>query len=186
MNNIFVSDIMTRELITIKPNTNLFECARIMVRKRTRSIPIVDRKKCVGFISAKDILWAIVKKTKEDLSKIEAIDISPKKIITIRPDATIKEAIEKMKKTKFDRLPVVQKKELVGIITAKDILNFHPEIYPELEEFAKIREQEKKLRKINAKKGEIINEGFCEKCGEKTILKKVNERMVCGSCINSM
>ena len=186
MKNIFVSDIMTQELITVKPNVDLFEWAKIMVRKRTRSIPIVDRKKFVGFISAKDILWAMVKKTKENLSKIKATDISPKKIITIKPDATIKEAIEKMKKTKFDRLPVVQKKELVGIITAKDILNFHPEIYPELEEFAKIREQEEKLRKIKAKKGEIVNEGFCEKCGEKTILKKVNERMVCGSCINLM
>jgi CBS domain-containing protein/ribosomal protein S27AE len=186
MKNIFVSDIMTRELITIKPDVDLFECAKIMVRKRTRSIPIVNKKEFAGFISTKDILWAMVKKTKEDLSKIRAIDISPKKITTIKPDATIGEAIAKMRKTKFDRLPVVQKKELVGIITTKDILNFHPEIYPELEEFAKIREQEEKLKKIKAKKGEIINEGFCEKCGKKTVLKKVNEGMVCGSCINSM
>ena len=186
MKNIFVSDIMTQEIITVKPDIDLFECAKIMIRKKTRSIPIVDIKKFVGFISAKDILWAMVKKTKENLSKIKAIDISPKKIITIKPNATIKEVIEKMKKTKFDKLPVVQKKELVGIITAKDILNFHPEIYPELEEFAKIREQEEKLKKIKAKKGEIINEGFCEKCGEKTILKKVHEGMVCSSCISSM
>lgn len=186
MGNIFVSDIMTRELITVKQDVNLFECAKIMVKKKTRSIPIVNGREFTGFISEKDILWAMVKKTKEDLSKIRAIDISPKKIITIKPDATIEEAISKMRKTKFDRLPVVQKKELVGIITAKDILNFHPEIYPELEEFAQIREQEEKLKKIKAKKGEIVNEGFCEKCGKKTILKKFNEIMVCGSCINSM
>jgi predicted transcriptional regulator/ribosomal protein S27AE len=177
---------MTREIITVKPDTNLFECSKIMVRKRTRSIPIADKKKFVGFISAKDILWAIVKKTKEDLSKIDVIDVSPKKIITIKPNSTIEEVIEKMRKTNFDKLPVVQKNELVGIVTAKDILNFHPEIYPELKEFSKIREREEKLRKIKTKKGEIVNEDFCEKCGEKNVLKNVNERMICSSCINLM
>jgi|TARA_Y100000034_G_C6903329_1_gene418485 CBS domain-containing protein/ribosomal protein S27AE len=186
MKNIFVSDIMTQEVITIKPSTNLFECAKIMVRKKTRSIPIVDNKKLIGFISEKDVLWALVKKTKEDLSEIKVTDVSSKKVITIKPNATIEEAIAKIRKTKFNKIPVVQKNELVGIITTKDILNFHPEIYPELEEFAQIKEREEKLKKIKIKKGEIINEGFCEKCGEKTILKKVNERMVCGSCINSM
>tara|TARA_Y100000296_G_C5164136_1_gene253581 strand:+ start:503 stop:1063 length:561 start_codon:yes stop_codon:yes gene_type:complete len=186
MKNIFVSDIMTRNLITVKPSTNLFECAKIMVRKKTKSIPIVNNKKLTGFISEKDILWALVKKTKEDLSEIKVTDVSPKRIITIKPNATVEEAIAKIRKTKFDKLPVVQKNELVGIITTKDILNFHPEIYPELEEFAQIKERENKLKKIKVKKGEFVKEGFCEKCGKKTVLKKVNEGMVCGSCINSM
>lgn len=186
MSNILVADVMTREPITINPETNLLECAKKMVRKRVGSLPIINKKKLVGFISEKDILWALVKKTKEDLSKIKSIDISPKKIATIKPLSTIEEAVSKMKKFKFDKLPVIHKKEFVGIVTIKDILNFHPELYPELEEFAKIREQEEKIRKIKAKKGEIVNEGFCEKCGKKTILKKVNERMVCGSCISLM
>ncbi|GAJ23499.1 unnamed protein product, partial [marine sediment metagenome] len=138
MNNILVTNVMTRDPIVIKPETNLLECAKKMVRKKVGSLLLTNQKRLVGFISEKDILWALIKKSKEDLSKIKAIDISPKKIATIKPTATIQEAIEKMKKVKFERLPVIHDKKLVGMVTAKDILNFHPELYPELEEFAKI------------------------------------------------
>ena len=37
---------------------------------------------------------------------------------------------ESMKKFKFEKLPVIHNKELVGVITVKDILNFNPELYP--------------------------------------------------------
>src|SRR3989344_5977960 len=142
MKKVLVSDIMTREPISVGPNENLLSCAKKMVRKMVGSLLITEGKKLVGFLSQRDILWAIVKKPNSDLSKIKAIDISPKKIITIRQDADVREAIDKMNKCKFDRLPVVSGNggELVGIMTAKDILSFHPEVYTELEEFANIRE----------------------------------------------
>ena len=123
MHEILVSDLMTRIPITVSPNTNLLECARKMVRKRVGSLLIIDGKKLVGFISQRDILWALIKKSKNDLSTIKAIEISPKKIATIKPSMTINEAIKKMKKFKFERLPVIQDNELVGMITSKDILN---------------------------------------------------------------
>jgi len=180
MKNILVADIMTYNPITISPDTNLLECAKKMVRKRVGSLLIVDKKKLVGFISEKDILWALVKKSKEDLSKIRAIDISPKKLTTIRPTATIKQAIQKMKKLKFEKLPVIDEKELVGMITARDIFNFNPELYPELEEFSKIREQSKKLERF--KKAEEIIEGVCEECGTNDILYRFNGMLVCENC----
>ena len=97
MEHIFVSDVMTRDPITAKPDTNLLECAKQMVRQKVGSLLLVEKKKLVGLISEKDILWALVKKSKEDLSKIKAISISPKKIATIKPSATVKETLEKMK-----------------------------------------------------------------------------------------
>jgi CBS domain-containing protein len=187
MENIVVSDIMTREVITIKPDVNLLECAKKMVRKRVDSLLIVDKKRLVGFINQKDILWALIKKSKKGLAEIKAIDISPKKIATIKPFATIKEALIKMKKLKFNRLPVLHDKELVGIVTIKDILNFQPEFYPELEEFAKIREETKKLKKIKkAKDRKSAHEGICEECGNQDILFKTNGMFICESCKNSL
>ena len=186
MKNILVSDVMTRDSIDVKPATNLLECARKMVRKRVGSLLIVDKKRFAGFISERDILWVLIKKSKEELSEIKAIDISPRKIVTIKPSSTIEEAIKKMRKSKFDKLPVVHENELVGIITVKDILNFHPEIYPELEEFAQIKEREEKLKRISTKNPKIVNEGNCERCGNKSVLRKVNERLICGSCESSM
>jgi len=182
MESVRVADIMTREPVTIGPDTNLLQCAKKMVRKRVGNLLIVDKKRLVGFVSEKDILWAIIKKSTKDLSKIKAVDISPKKIVTLKPTYTIKQAIERMKKAKFEKLPVVNNKELVGIITVKDILNFHPELYPELDEFAKIREEAKKLKRI--RKIKKIKKGICEKCGKNDILHESDGMLICEFCRN--
>ncbi|MDP2628617.1 MAG: CBS domain-containing protein [Nanoarchaeota archaeon] len=185
MKNVLVADIMTRSPVTIKPDTNLMECARTMVKKRVGSLLIIDKKdkkKLRGFLDQKDILWALIKKSKEDLSKIKAIDISSRKIATIKPSATINATIDKMKKLKFEKFPVIHNGELVGIITIRDILNFHPEFYPELEEFAKIKEETNKLKRLKlAKKREVI-EGVCEECGEYNTLYRENGILICDSC----
>jgi len=188
MKQILVVDVMTRDPITIKPSINLLDCARKMVRKRVGSLLIVDGKKLVGFVSRRDILWALIKKSKQDLSKIKAIDISPKKIATVKPVFTINETVKRMKKLKFDRLPVVKEGKLVGMITIKDILTFSPELYPELDEFAKIREEWSKLRRVKKLRGskESFSEGVCEECGNHDALYRVNEALICESCKHSI
>jgi len=185
MNNILVSDIMTREPVTIKPEVNLLDCARQMVRKRVGSLPLVSKKRLVGFISQEDILWAIIKKSEKGISKIKAIEISPKKIATIKPSATVKQAFEKMKKLKFEKLPVIHEGELVGMLTIKDILTFNPEFYPELEELEEIREESKKLKRVRqAARRQVIQSGICEECGNEDILQKVDGMFICESCMN--
>ncbi len=186
MENITVADIMTRNPVTARPDENLLNCAKKMVRKRVGSLVLVKNKKFSGLISQRDILWALVKKSKKDLSEIKVADISPKKVITIKPKATIQEAIKKMKKSKSERLPVIEKKHLVGMITARDILNFHPEFYPELEEFAKIREEGAKLKRIKIRKKDFVGYGVCEKCGSRGVLYKTHDMLLCGSCRSSV
>jgi len=186
MKRVLVSDIMTHHPITILPETNLLECAKIMVRKRVGSLIIIDREKNLkGFISRRDILWALIKKSKEDLGKIKAIEVSPKKIAFIRPEATINEAIEKIKTLKFERLPVVSGKEVVGILTVKDILNFHPEFYSELDEFAKIRDESEKLKRVKEKEFSR-SENSCERCGKHSSLQEFNGMKLCEDCVNSL
>lgn len=187
MKNILVSDIMTRDFDSIEPDTSLLDCAKKMVKKKVGSLLVVDKKKLVGFISQGDILWAMIKKSKEDLSKIKARDIATKKIATVKPTDTLMETIKKMKKLKFRRLPVIQGKEIVGLITIKDILNFNPEIYPELNEMEKIKEESEKLKRIKeAKNREFMHQGICEECGNTEILHKIDGRLICDSCKNEM
>lgn len=183
---ILVADIMTREPVSISPDSNLLECARKMVRQKVGSLLLITNKRLVGFISERDILWALIKKSKEDLRNIKAIDISPKKIATIKPYASIREAMSKMKKVKFERLPVIHEGRLVGILTIRDILNFNPNLYPELDELAKIREESKKLKRVKqAEKRDIIKDGVCEECGNRDVLYRFNGMLVCASCRDS-
>ncbi|MCK9568122.1 CBS domain-containing protein [Candidatus Pacearchaeota archaeon] len=184
MKKVLVADVMTRDPVTISPDANLLDCAKKMVKKKVGSLIIVENKKLLGFISQSDILWALTKKASGNLKNVKAIEISPKKVVVIKPEITLNDTIEKMKKTKFERLPVVQDNKLVGIITAKDILNFNPEFYPEIEEFSKIKQESEKLRRI--KEAEKRREGICEECGNQGILFKANGMLVCESCKDSI
>jgi CBS domain-containing protein len=184
MENVIVTDVMTRDPVTISPDANLLECAKKMVKKKVSSLLLAEKKKLIGFISQGDILWALTKKSAGNLKNVKAIEISPKKIATIKPESTLTSAIEKMKKTKFERLPVIKDNKIIGIITAKDILNFNPEVYPEIEEFSKIRQESEKLKRI--KEAEKRREGICEECGNHGILFKHHGILVCEVCMNSI
>ncbi len=187
MKNILVADIMTRNPFTIPPETNLLKCAKIMIKKQTGSLLLVEGKKLVGIISRKDILWALVKRPKEELSKIKAIDISPRKIATISPLKNLEYAIKKIKKVKFARLPVIHQGELVGLITLKDIFNFNPALFPEMREYNQIREWDEKIKRLKKAKQRRISEGegICEECGNFDYLFHFNGMLVCSSCMNS-
>tara|TARA_B100000315_G_C14524785_1_gene563292 strand:+ start:966 stop:1529 length:564 start_codon:yes stop_codon:yes gene_type:complete len=187
MKNLLVSDVMTRDPITVNPETNLLECAKKMVNKRVRGLLISEKGKLKGYVSRRDILWAIVKKSKDDLSKIKAIDISPKKIVTIKPEEKIEDAINKIKKSRYGRIPVVKGDKLLGILTMRDILTFTPEFFPEFEELVYIKDETEKLKRLKARSGEIVREGICEECGEKnTVFYKFNGMFVCEQCLSSM
>ncbi|KHO54073.1 MAG: hypothetical protein QT10_C0020G0008, partial [archaeon GW2011_AR19] len=154
-------------------------CAKKMLKNKVGALLIVDKnKKLVGYIAQKEILWAIVKKSK-NLGGIKAIDISARKLTTIPPKLTIKEAMKRMKK--YKRLPVVQKGELVGLLSAKDILNFNPYFYPEFEEMTKIREESEKLKRLK-KVGYKTSQGYCEECGNYGAIYSSEGRSICGEC----
>lgn len=183
---LLVSDIMTREPLTAKPDTSLLECVKKMVSKKLGSILLVKDKRLVGLISNKDVMWALTKKEVTDLRTIKAIDISPRKLATIKPNVSVKLAWEKMKKLKFERLPVIHEGELVGLITIKDILNFNPELYSELEEIEQIKEQSEKLKRVKRRDLAYLTQGICEECGHQDVLQNFNGMMVCESCMSSM
>ncbi len=182
MNRIVVADIMTRDPIKISPETDLLTCAKIMVKKRTGSLLIVKDKRLVGIISRKDILWALIKKSKKELSKIKAIDISPRKIATVKPTRTLDYTIKKIKKIKLARLPVIQNGELVGLITTKDILQYNPNIFPEFSEYHQIREWEQKEKRLVKAQDRRITEGICNECGNQGILVEIDGELICEDC----
>ncbi|MBW6442388.1 CBS domain-containing protein [Patescibacteria group bacterium] len=182
-----VSDIMTRNPITAKPNESLLSCAKKMIKKRIGSLVLVEKGKLKGIVSQKDILWAIVKKS--DLSKVKAKDVSPKKLITLKPSAKISEAISKINKNHFYRLPVVKEGKLMGLLTLKDILSMHPEVYSNLKEIEFIREEEEKIKRLKDTDSYVkvsVRDGICNECGQRAPLYKSNGTLVCASCLDSI
>jgi len=184
MNKIIVADIMTRNPVKISPDTDLLKCAKTMVKKKTGSLLLVHKKRLLGIITRRDILWALIKKSKEDLSKIKAIDISPRKIATIKPTKSIDYAIKKIKKFKFRRLPVIHQGELVGVLSSTDIFQYNPKTFPELSEYHQIREWSKKQKRLEKAEERKMIEGICSECGNQGILIEKDGELICEDCID--
>jgi CBS domain-containing protein len=57
--DVFVSDIMTEEVICVTSETTIRECMELMSSHRFRHLPVVDGKRLVGMISISDIVRAL-------------------------------------------------------------------------------------------------------------------------------
>lgn len=179
-----VGDIMTRNFISVSPETSLLDCARKMVKKRVGSLILKDDDKLKGIITEGDIIWALTKKSRKELREIEAKEIAPKKLITIKPSADLYEALQKMKKTRYRWLPVTIKGNVIGFLTLKDVLRIEPSLFETASEILQIREESEKLKRRKA--GEKFKEGLCEECGNFDILYGVDNRLICEACRDAM
>ena len=181
-----VGDVMTRKFVSLNPDTNLLQCAKTMIKKRVGSIVLKDSEKVHGMITERDVIWALTKKHGGNIKEVLAKDIATKKIISIKPEASLSEALSKINKKKVKGIPVVSNKKIVGYITLKDILKFRPSLLVSIEEFQNIKEESEKIqRSKSAMKGNFL-EAPCEDCANFDILEKVDGRMICESCRDSM
>ena len=180
MRRIAVGDIMTRNVVSISPNSNLHDCTKIMAKEDLNSLIISDSKRLLGIITSRDILKLISKRSNIDLKKIKSINIASKKIAVIKPSASLSQAIAKMQACNFRRLPVLSKDKLIGVITLKDILAIAPELYSETKSIMdEIREEERKVKHVEE---ERPFEGLCENCGALSELLKVEGQFLCPDC----
>lgn len=179
-----VGDIMTRNFVSVSSDTSLIDCAREMMKKRVGSLILRDGQKLEGLLTEKDIIWALTKTRNKNLGKIKAKDVASKKISVIKPSADLYEALNRMKKLKFRRLPVVVNGNVIGMLTLKDILRIEPSLFTDLNLAEKIREESEKLRRMKGSKW--TKEGICEECGDFSLLYKTDERLLCEPCREGM
>ena len=110
-----VKHFMTSHVFTVDVNDSLLLVYNIMQWKKINHIPVINHEKeLVGILSIKDIF--------ADSLNLPVNKIMQKSIITISEKDTIVHAKEIMNQNEINSLPVVNnKKQLLGIITSKDI-----------------------------------------------------------------
>ena len=123
-------DWMTRDVITISPETSLREAHEIMKTRRVRRLPVVDHGRIVGMVTLGDVRGAepsqasslSVWELNDLVAKLKVAEIMSRDPVTIQQNASIGEAARIMLEKKFSGLPVVDEAgHLVGIITESDI-----------------------------------------------------------------
>lgn len=116
-----VGHIMSTKLFTVDAYDLANLAIRIMKWKNIHHVPVESKPgKLCGLLT-----WNQVKDNQnKDNNNCVVANIMVKEVITVKPKTTISKAIQIMKKHEIGCLPVVQKKDLVGIITINDVMAF--------------------------------------------------------------
>ena len=116
-------DIMTPDCQCIGENETAFDAAKKLAELNIGSMPICgedDRLK--GMLTDRDIVVKVVAQGKDPANvRAGELGVGDGKTITIGADDPIEEALRTMTKHKVRRLPVIDGKRLVGIISQADV-----------------------------------------------------------------
>ncbi len=137
------SDVMTKTVYTVTPETTVRDVARLLVRKKVSAVPVVDKaKRVIGIVSEGDLLrrrelgtaprssWWLdfisdSRSQARDFRKTRATkagDVMARPVTSVGPDADLAAVADILDARSVKRVPVVQAGKLVGIISRGDLV----------------------------------------------------------------
>ena len=131
LKEIKVWEIMSNPVESVRVNDLMDDALELMIREDYRTIPVVNEaNNVVGIVGMREIIdnnWKKENKTIGDLEKSARSQITVESIattsaVTIPWDADLSEAVDLMVDNRFSTLPVLEGKDLVGIVTEFDVL----------------------------------------------------------------
>jgi len=141
-----VKDIMTRELITVSPQTEISSAAKILLEKRINGLPVIDDSgKLVGILCQSDLVaqqksipipsvytlldsfipLTSIKRIDKEVEKIAALKVEQAMTpnpVTVGPETDIEDVARLMVDKKYHTLPVMEGGKIVGIVGKEDVL----------------------------------------------------------------
>ena len=135
-----VDRVMTRQVATVSPETPLKDAAELLTRHGVSGMPVCDADGAViGVFSEADVLRKVegaprelpgflrrlLRRVDPDLARIAARTVGEAMTapaVTVRPTQQVAEAAQIMVERRINRLPVVRRGELVGIVGRADVL----------------------------------------------------------------
>ncbi|MEO1515009.1 MAG: CBS domain-containing protein [Bacteroidota bacterium] len=122
-----VSSIMTKDLLTVAPTDGLERVKEIFDNHNIHHIPVVRYKKIVGMLSKYDYMGFLAGLRHADNQDVSLASVKVEQIMTtglgkLEPSDRINIAIDIFNMNRFHALPVVEKEELVGLVTTHDLI----------------------------------------------------------------
>ena len=137
---------MTRKLITVSPETEITQAARLLLENRINGVPVVDEAgRLVGILCQSDLIsqqktlpipslftfldgyipLASTKQIEKQARKIAAITVAQamtREPVVVDPETSLQVVAALMVDQNFHTLPVVQDGKLVGVVGKEDVL----------------------------------------------------------------
>jgi len=142
-----VEDVMIKEVITIDENSTVKEAAEVMNKFEIGCLITVKKGKAMGIITERDLLKRVVADSK-DAKKTAVVDIMTSPLVVVEPSMDLEEAVKLMFQMKIKKLPVVEGKRLVGLVSLTDIARFQPQMIKILKQLAARQAPPKSIEKV--------------------------------------
>ena len=115
-----ISEVMTRDVQTVRPDQPVQEAASFMLSADAGSIPVSDGGRLVGMITDRDIAVRGVAKGYGPDTPVR--ELMTDEIICVREDDDVDDVASKMSQAQVRRLPVIDDREqLCGIVSLGDL-----------------------------------------------------------------
>ena len=109
---------MSRSVRSIPPNLDTAAARHLMRSARVRHLVVVDGERVVGVVSQRDLGG-----TRQEALPAGRVDrVMSSRVVVVEPDATVKDVANLMRGHGIGCMPVVEGKQLVGIVTTSDLL----------------------------------------------------------------
>lgn len=128
-----VRDVMTRPAITVSAQASVKDGLRLLDQYRVTALPVVATDgHLLGIVSEADLLRDAVRHDERtSLIPHEHVHSQPRSVedvmttlsLTVSPDSDLSDAVELMTSTAAKSLPVVEKGQVVGIVSRSDIVH---------------------------------------------------------------
>lgn len=115
-----ISEVMTRNVETVRPDQTAQDAANFMLSADAGSIPVTEGERLIGMITDRDIAVRGIAKGYGPDTPVR--DLMTDDLIVLRFDDDIEEAASKMSQAQVRRLPVIDENErLCGIVSLGDL-----------------------------------------------------------------
>ena len=176
LKEIKVRDIMSKRIVSCAPDLTAEAAAKEMKDKDVGSIIVLSGKNPLGIVTREDMTNKVVAYNKNP-SKVKVKEIMSSPVITVGLDDKVEDVATRMTRYGFERMPVKDGNNIVGLISIRDVIRSSPGLIDILKEhLEKDSEQEP-----GAPEGGT--EGECEICGNyQKVLSQINDQWVCDNC----
>jgi CBS domain-containing protein len=115
-----ISEVMTRDVQTVRPDQPVQEAASFMLSADAGSIPVTEGDRLIGMITDRDIAVRGIAKGYGPDTPVR--ELMTDDLVVVRIDEDIEEAVTKMSDAQVRRLPVIDQDErLCGIVSLGDL-----------------------------------------------------------------
>lgn len=115
-----VAEIMTKASVTETPGDSLRETAARMWSQQTGSLLVMDGERLVGIVTERDVMKAVARGL--DVETTPVSDIMTREVQTVGPETSLHEAARIMALRWIRHLPVVDKGNVAGMISQRDLV----------------------------------------------------------------